>query len=152
MYILIVLIFSEVQASGTATLSFVFPSAEDQKVLERVGEAEEVKEPKIKLESVKHGKDSMVVKLSSGESLEFSVVAFYGNGVTKKFEGGVIDGVKKVKVPIVLCGSGRKVRWVNILWKNDGLVVCNASNDYLGNLASAPSLEQHEEMPQLAKN
>ncbi len=138
MYILIVLMISQVKASGTATLSFIFPNSQEKEMVEEMAE---IREPIIKLERVKEESGNLVIDLSSREPLELSVVVLYDNNEVINFSSGLIDGLKKIEVPIVLGGSEEKVRWVNILWENDGLVVCNASNEDLPDL-SGVSAEQ----------
>ncbi len=133
MYILIVLIISQVKSSGTATLSFIFPNSQEKEMVEKIVK---IREPVVKLEGVKEENGNLVIDLSSRESLELSVVVLYGDGEAKDFRSDLIDGFKKIEVPIVLSGQGEKVRWVNILWENDDLVVCNASNENLPDLSS----------------
>jgi hypothetical protein len=132
MYILIVLMISQVKSSGTATLSFIFPNSQEKEMIEEIAD---VREPVVKLEGVKEENGNLAIDLSSRESLELSVVVCYGKDEVKSLSGVCIDGVQKIEVPIVLSGQGEKVRWVNILWENDGLMVCNASNEDLPDMS-----------------
>jgi hypothetical protein len=138
MYILIVLIISQVKASGTATLSFIFPNSNEKEMVEEIVD---ISEPAVKLEGVKEEGGNLVIDLSSNKSLELNIVAIYGDDEVNSLNGVLIKGLKKIEVPIVLSGSGEKVRWVNILWENDGLVVFNASNENLPDLSSVSTLQ-----------
>lgn len=133
MYIFIVLMLTGVKASGTATLSFVFPSVGEKEVV--LQEVEKVTEPVMRVEGVSEDVDMLEIDLFSRRELEFSFNVLYDDGSIESYDGGFIDGFKKLEVPIVLSGSRRKIRWVNILWEGDGLVVCNASHENLPDLS-----------------
>jgi hypothetical protein len=92
----------------------------------------------MRVDGVKEESGKMVIDLFSREELEFSFDVLYGNGSIESYDGGFIDGVKKLEVPIVLSGSKREIRWVNILWEGDGLIVCNASYENLPDLSLSP--------------
>jgi hypothetical protein len=138
MYILIVLMISQVKSSGSATLSFIFPNSQEKGMVEEISD---VKEPLVKLEGVKEDNGSFVIDLSSREPLELGVVVCYANDEVKSLKCVWIDGPQKIEVPIVLSGREEKVRWVNISWNNDGLMIYNASNEDLPDLTSV-SAEQ----------
>jgi hypothetical protein len=131
MYILIVLIISEVKASGSATLSFIFPNSGEKEFAEKIIEK---REPEVKLLGVREESGELMIDLSSRESLELKVLVFYGDEV-KSYSGIRINGIEKIVVPIVPSGSREKVRWVNILWENDNLFICNASEESLPDLS-----------------
>ena len=139
MYILIVLIISEVKASSSATLSFIFPDRGEKEFVEKIIEK---REPEVKLLGVKEESGGLMIDLSSSKSLELSVIVFYGDEV-KSYSDIRINGIEKIVVPIVLSGSTEKVRWVNIIWENDSLFICNASEESLPELSSAVN-EQFE--------
>jgi hypothetical protein len=132
MYIFIVLMLTGVKASGTATLSFVFPAFNEKEVVQ---EFEEVSGPLIKVDGVVASSDELEINLVSRERIDFVFDVLYDDGSIESYDGGFIDGVKNLEVPVVLSGSRRKVRWVNILWEGDGLVVCNAANEGLPDLS-----------------
>ena len=121
-----------VKASGTATLSFVFPSSHEKEIVQEV---ERVSEPVMRIDGVVENAGRLEIDLFSQRELEFSFDVLYDDGSIESYDGGFIDGVKKLEVPIVLSGSKRKIRWVNILWEGDGLVICNASHENLPDLS-----------------
>ena len=141
MYIFIVLMLTGVKASGTATLSFVFPSINEKEIVQEI---EEVSEPLVGVNRVVEREGKLEIDLSSREKVDFVFDVHYDDGSMESYDGGFVDGAKKLEVPIVLSGSRRKVRWVNILWEGDALVVCNASNDDLTDLSLA-SMGEFEE-------
>ena len=126
MYIFIVLMLTGVKASGTATLSFIFPASHEKEVVQEV---EKISEPLLKVGGVMEKEGELEIDLISREAIEFDFDVLYDDGSVESYESSFVDGVKKLKVPIVLSGSRKKIRWVNILWEDDGLVVCNASNE-----------------------
>ncbi len=132
MYIIFVLMLTGVRASGSATLSFVFPNSHDKEVVQEI---EKISEPAIKVERVREEDGVLVIDLASREDVSFVFDVLYDDGSIDSFDGGVIDGSEKLEVPVVLGGSRNKIRWVNILWEGDGLVVCNASNESLPDLS-----------------
>jgi len=140
MYIFFVLMLTGVRASGTATLSFIFPNSQENEIVQEI---EKVNEPVVKVSRVEESDGKLVIDLVSRKELELSFVVFYNDGTIDSFDGGFIDGTRKLEVPVVLSGSRRKIRWVNILWGGDGLVVCNASHESLPDL-SLSSVGQFE--------
>jgi len=126
MYIFIVLMLMGVKASGTATLTFVFPSSQEE---EMVIETEKISEPLVKVSGVVESDGVLEIDLVSREELEFSFDVLYDDGSIESYGFDFINGYKKLEVPVVLSGSRREIRWVNILWEGDGLVVCNASHE-----------------------
>jgi capsid portal protein len=126
MYIFIVLILIGVKANGTATLSFVFPVSEGKEIIREV---EEISEPLVRVNGVAENDEVLEIDLISRKGLEFAFDVLYDDGSIQSYSGAFIDGCKKLEVPVVLGGSRRKIRWVNILWEGDGLVVCNASHE-----------------------
>jgi len=128
MYIFIVLMLTGVKASGTATLSFIFPSFNEKKVVQEV---KEVSKPLIGVNCVEEKEGKLEIGLRSRERIDFVFDVYYNDGSIESYDGGFINGVKKLEVPIVLGGSRTKIRWVNILWEGDGLVVFNASHEDL---------------------
>ena len=132
MYIFIVLMLTGVKASGTATLSFIFPASHEKEVVQEV---EKISEPLLKVGGVMEKEGELEIDLISREAIEFDFDVLYDDGSVESYESSFVDGVKKLKVPIVLSGSRKKIRWVNILWEDDGLVVCNASNEDLPDLS-----------------
>ena len=132
MYIFIVLMLTGVKASGTATLSFIFPASHEKEVVQEV---EKISEPLLKVGGVREKEGELEIDLISREAIEFDFDVLYDDGSVESYESSFVDGVKKLKVPIVLSGSRKKIRWVNILWEDDGLVVCNASNEDLPDLS-----------------
>jgi len=141
MYIFIVLMLTGVKESGTATLSFVFPSFGEE---EFVGEIERVSEPLIGVDCVREEGGMLEINLRSKEAVDFVFDVYYDDGSVKNYDGGCIDGLKKLEIPIVLSGLRKKVRWVNILWEGDALVICNASNEDLPDLSFVPAGEFEE--------
>jgi hypothetical protein len=131
MYLLIVLIISEVKASGSATLSFIFPDRGEKEFVEKVIEK---RGPEVKLLGVKEESGGLMIDLSSSKSVELKVLVFYGDEV-KSYGDIRINGIEKIVVPIVPSGSREKVRWVNIIWENDSLFICNASEESLPELS-----------------
>lgn len=121
-----------VKASGTATLSFVFPSSHEKEVVQEI---ERVSEPVMRIDGVSEDAGKLEIDLFSSRELEFSFDVLYDDSSIESYDGGFIDGAKKLEVPIVLSGSRRKIRWVNILWEGDGLVICNASHENLPDLS-----------------
>jgi len=140
MYIFFVLMLTGVRASGTATLSFIFPNSQENEIVQEI---EKVNEPVVKVSRVEESDGKLVIDLVSRKELELSFVVFYNDGTIDSFDGGFIDGTRKLEVPVVLSGSRRKIRWVNILWEGDGLVVCSASHESLPDL-SLSSVGQFE--------
>jgi hypothetical protein len=138
MYIFIVLMLTGIKASGTATLSFVFPAFNEKEI---VREIEEVSEPLVGVNRVVEDEGKLEIDLLSRERIDFVFDVHYDDGSMESYDGGFIDGAKKLEVPIVLSGSRRKIRWVNILWEGDGLVVCNAANENLPDLSLASTGE-----------
>jgi hypothetical protein len=132
MYIFIVLMIMGVKASGTATLSFIFPNSHEKEIVQEV---EKISEPLIKVNRVEEIDGKLEIGLVSRVELEFSFDVFYDDGSIERYDGGCIDGVKKLEVPIVLSGSRRKIGWVNIFWEGGSLVVCNALNESLPDLS-----------------
>ncbi|MEO0293315.1 MAG: hypothetical protein ABIN61_03715 [candidate division WOR-3 bacterium] len=126
MYIFIVLLITGVKASATATLSFIFPDFEKEEIRE-----EKVEKPLIRLLGVKEENGKFVIGLSSENSgeVKINVVVAYENRIFRGVSGISISGSQKIKIPIVLSGSGERVRWVKISWESDSLVVWNASCD-----------------------
>ena len=140
MYIFIVLMLTGVKASGTATLSFIFPTFKE----EIVQEVEEVSEPLIGVNSVVEKEGKLEIDLQSHERVDFVFDVRYDDGSIESYDGGFIAGSKKLEVPVVLSGSRSKVRWVNILWEGDALMVCNAANENLSDLSLASTGEFKE--------
>ncbi len=126
MYIFIVLMLMGVKSSGTATLSFIFPVKQEEAI---VIETEKINEPLVKVNRVVGNDGVLEIDLVSREELEFSFDVLYDDGSIESYASDFINGFKKLEVPVVLSGSRRKIRWVNILWEGDGLVVCNASHE-----------------------
>jgi hypothetical protein len=126
MYIFIVLMLMGVKESGTATLSFIFPSLEGEEVVRKV---EEISEPLVRVSGVVENEGVLEIDLVSREELEFSFDVYYDDGSIESYGLAFVDGFKKLEVPIVLSGSRSEIRWVNILWEGDGLVVCNAVHE-----------------------
>ena len=124
MYIFIVLMLMGVKSSGTATLSFIFPAEREEST---IIETEKINEPLVRVSRVAENDGALEIDLVSREELEFSFDVLYDDGSIESYASCVINGFKKLEVPVVLSGSRRKIRWVNILWEGDGLVVCNAS-------------------------
>ena len=98
-----------VKASGTATLSFIFPSSHEKEIVQEV---ERVSEPVMRIDGVVENAGRLEIDLFSQRELEFSFDVLYDDGSIESYDGGFIDGVKKLEVPIVLSGSKRKIRWV----------------------------------------
>jgi len=140
MYIIFVLMLTGVRASGTATLSFIFPNSQESEIVQEI---EKVNKPVVKVSRVEEGDGKLVMDLVSRKELELSFDVLYDDGTIDSFDGGFIDGTRKLEVPVVLSGSRKKIRWVNILWEGDGLVVCNASHESLPDL-SLSSVGQFE--------
>ncbi len=140
MNIFIVLMLIGAKASGTATLTFIFPDFHEKEI---VREVEEIREPLIKVNGVVENDCKLEIELISSKGLEFNFDVFYDDSSIESYNGNFIDGVKKLEVPIVLSGSRREVRWVNILWKGGSLVVCNALQEDLSDL-SLNSKEEFE--------
>ena len=138
MYIFIVLMLTGVKASGTANLSFIFPAFNEKEIVQEI---EKVSEPSIGVNCVAEGEGVLEIDLVSRERLGFVFDVHYDDGSVESYDGGFIDGAKKLEVPIVLSGSRREIRWVNILWEDDGLVVCNAASENLPDLSLASSGE-----------
>ncbi len=136
MYIFIVLLLTGVKASGTATLGFIFPSFDEKKVIQEVGE------PLIGVNCIEEKEGKLEISLRSRERIDFVFDVHYNDGSVESYDGGFINGVKKLEVPIVLSGSRTKIRWVNILWEGDGLVVFNAVFEDLS-LVSTGELEKN---------
>ncbi len=113
-----------VKASGTATLSFIFPALQEEAI---VIETEKISEPLVSVSGVVENDGALEIDLVSREKLEFSFDVLYDDGSIESYASDFINGFKKLEVPVVLSGLRRKIRWVNILWEGDGLVVCNAS-------------------------
>ena len=132
MYVFIILMLMGVRESGTATLSFVFPNSGMEEVVQMV---EEVNEPLVRVAGVAENNDVLEIDLVSREELEFSFDVHYDDGSIESYGFDFIDGSKKLKVPIVLSGSRSEIRWVNILWEGDGLMVCNAAHENLPDLS-----------------
>jgi hypothetical protein len=126
MYIFIVLMLMGVKSSGTATLSFIFPAEQEEAI---VIETEKISEPLVSVSRVVENDGVLEIDLVSREELEFSFDVLYDDGSIESYASDFINGFKKLEVPVVLSGSRRKIRWVNILWEGDGLVVCNASHE-----------------------
>jgi hypothetical protein len=126
MYIFIVLMLMGIRESGTATLTFVFPGSQEGQMVQEV---ERISEPLMKVGGVVEDNGVLEIDLISREGLEFSFDVLYDDGSLESYGFDFIDGYKKLEVPIVLSGSRREVRWVNILWEGDGLVVCNAAHE-----------------------
>lgn len=132
MYIIFVLMLTGVRASGTATLSFIFPNVNEA---EMVQEIKKINEPAVRVKGVKEEAGVMVIDLVSCKEVSFIYDVLYDDGSLDSFDGGVVDGSIELEVPVVLSGSRSKIRWVNILWGGDGLVVCNASDENLPDLS-----------------
>ncbi len=131
MNLILILMLTGVKASGTATLSFIFPSPEE----EIVQVEEKVSQPAVSVDRVYEDNGNLVINLVSFEKIKFDFDVLYDDGSMESYIGAWVDGSGELEVPIVLSGSRRKIRWVNILWEDDGLVVCNASNDNLPDLS-----------------
>ncbi len=140
MYIFIVLMLMGVKSSGTATLSFIFPNFQEEGIVQKI---EKISEPLVKVNKVVENDGGLEIDLISREEFEFSFDVLYDDGSIESYGSDFIDGFKRLEVPVVLSGSRRKIRWVNILWEGDGLVVCSASYEDLPDLSSA-STEQFE--------
>jgi len=134
MNLILILMLTGVKASGTATLSFVFPNPEEKEV---VYIEEKVSQPVISVDRVYENNGNLVINLVSLERIEFDFDVLYDDGSMESYSDAWVDGSGELEVPIVLSGSRRKIGWVNILWEDDGLVVCNASNDNLPDLSCA---------------
>lgn len=132
MNLILILMLTGVKASGTATLSFVFPNLEENEVV-RV--EEKVSQPAVSVDRVYEEEGSLVINLISRERIEFDFDVLYDDGSIENYKGGLVEGSVVLEVPIVLSGLRRRIRWVSILWEDDGLVVCNASNDNLPDLS-----------------
>ncbi len=132
MYIFIVLMLTGVKTSGTATLSFIFPNLHEKEI---VREVEKISEPVMKVSKVVENEGKLEIELVSSKELEISFDVLYDDGSIERYDGSVVDGCSKLEVPVVLGGSRREIRWVNILWEGDGLVVCNATHESLPELA-----------------
>jgi len=132
MYIIFVLMLTGVRASGTATLSFVFPSSAEKEMIQEI---EKISEPAVRVDGVREDDGMLAINLVSREEISFSFNVLYDDGTIDSYDGGFIDGTRKIEVPVVLSGSRKKIRWVNILWEGDGLVVCNASHESLPDLS-----------------
>ena len=132
MYIFIVLMLTGVRASGSATLSFVFPGFDEKEVAREV---QVIEEPLIGVGGVAENGGRLEIDLVSREEVAFAFDVLYDDGSIESYDGGFVDGVQKLEVPIVLGGSRTRIRWVNILWEGDGLVVCNASHEDLPDLS-----------------
>ena len=117
MYIFIVLMLTGVKASGTATLSFIFPSSQEEEI---VIETEKISEPLVSVNRVVENDGNLEIDLVSRKGLEIAFDVLYDDGSVESYVGGFIDGFKKLEVPVVLSGSRRKIRWVNIFWEGDG--------------------------------
>jgi hypothetical protein len=126
MYIFIVLMLMGVKVSGAATLSFIFPNSHEEEIVRRV---EKISEPLMKVRRVVEGESGLEIDLVSRKELCFNFDVLYDDGSIESYYGGVVDGCIKLVVPVVLSGSRREIRWVNILWEGDGLVVCNALHE-----------------------
>jgi len=131
MNLILILMLTGVKASGTATLSFIFPSSEEGVVQVE----EKVSQPAVSVDRVYEDNGNLVINLVSFEKIKFDFDVLYDDGSMESYIGAWVDGSGELEVPIVLSGSRRKIRWVNILWEDDGLVVCNASNDNLPDLS-----------------
>jgi hypothetical protein len=142
MYIFIVLMLMGVEANGTATLSFIFPDLHERDIIQEV---EKISEPAMRVSKVVENEGILEIDLVSREELCFSFDVLYDDGSIESYSGGVVDGCSKLEVPIVLSGSRREIRWVNILWEGDGLVICNAAHE---NAAYENTL--HENLPELS--
>jgi hypothetical protein len=134
MNLILILMLTGVKASGTATLSFIFPASEEKEAIQL---EEKVSQPAMSVDRVYEDGGSLKINLVSSEKIEFAFDVLYDDGSVESYSGDCIDGSGELEVPIVLSGSRRKIRWVNILWEDDGLVVCNASNDNLPDLSCA---------------
>jgi len=133
MNLILILMLTGIKASGTATLSFIFPSPEE----EIVQVEEKVSQPAVSVDRVYEDNGNLVINLVSFEKIKFDFDVLYDDGSMESYSGAWVDSSGELEVPIVLSGSRRKIRWVNILWEDDGLVVCNASNDNLPDLSCA---------------
>ena len=134
MYIFIVLMLAGVKASGAATLTFIFPGLQGKEMVQEIGK---ISEPLVRVNSVVEKEGELEIELVSCKELELRFDVLYDDGSIESYGGGFIDGFKKLEVPVVLSGSRRKIRWVNILWEGDGLVVCNALDENLPDLSFA---------------
>ena len=130
MNLILILMLTGVKASGSATLSFVFPSNEESEI---VKVEEKVSQPEIGVERVYEVDGKLLINLVSGKEIAFDFNVLYDDGSLESYVGGCVNGSSVLEVPIVLSGLRRKIRWVNILWEDDGLVVCNASNEDASN-------------------
>ena len=134
MNLILILMLTGVKASGSATLSFIFPSVEENEV---VKVEEKVRQPEIRVERVYEVGGKLLINLVSSEEIAFDFDVLYDDDSMENYTGGCVDGSSVLEVPIVLSGLRRKIRWVNILWEDDGLVVCNASNENFSDLSFA---------------
>jgi len=146
MYIFIVLMLMGVKESGTATLSFIFPSSGEE-VVQKI---EEVSEPLMRVRGVAESEGVLEIDLVSREELGFSFDVHYDDGSIESYSLCFINGCKKLEVPIVLGGSRREIRWVNILWEGDGLVVCNASRENATHGNATHENASHKNLPDLS--
>ena len=135
MNLILILMLTGVKESGTATLSFIFPGPAENEVVQQF--EERVSQPAVSVDRVYEEEGGLVINLVSAERIEFDFDVLYDDGSIESYKGGLVEGSSILEVPIVLSGSRRKIRWVNILWEDDGLVVCNASNDNLADLSYA---------------
>lgn len=132
MNIFIVLMLIGAKASGTATLTFIFPDFHEKEI---VREVEEISEPLIKVKGVVQNDSKLEIELVSSKEIEFNFDVFYDDTSIVSDNGSFIDGVKKLEIPTDISGSRREVRWVNISWMGGSLVVCNALQKDLSDLS-----------------
>lgn len=132
MYIIFVLMLTGVKESGSATLSFVFPNSGESESLKV---EEKIRESAMRVDGVREDDGSLEIDLVSRDRIECDFNVLYDDGSVESYSGCCVDGFQTLEVPVVLSGSRRKIRWVNILWEGDGLVVCNASYDNLPDLS-----------------
>jgi len=121
------LLFAKTEASGTATLTFIFPSAQEMQT-EQVTEATA---PAISLQDVRKEGNSLVIVLASSNPLEFKVIAFYNQGGVTENIYVFNNTVKEVRVPLFIGQPRKKLNSVQILWtdqgKEDQLIICNTN-------------------------
>ncbi|MBN1694929.1 hypothetical protein JW879_05980 [candidate division WOR-3 bacterium] len=134
MYIFIVLMLMGVKSNGTATLSFIFPAEQEEEIFI---ETEKISEPLVSVSGVVENDGVLEIDLVSREELEISFDVLYDDGSIESYASDFIDGFRKLKVPVVLSGSRRKIRWVNIFWEGDSLVIFNVTNEKFSDLLCA---------------